>query len=66
MKLKLKVGDSVLYLARNLQHTGIITGINKDLPQWPYEVHWVNDQNTNEPEDEMLEYRKQYLEALGK
>lgn len=64
--MNLKVGDSVLYLSQKQQHTGIITAIDKDNKDWPYSVHWINDQDTSEPEDEMQEYRKQYLEALGK
>ena len=64
--MKLKVGDSVLYLHRGFQHTGVITQINIDNPNFPYEVHWINDQDTNEPEDDLQKYRKQYLEILGK
>ena len=67
--MNLKVGDSVLYLSpRNSdKHTGIITDIDSDKSNnFPYKVHWINDQDSSEPWDEMQEYRKNYIEALDK
>lgn len=69
--MKLKVGDSVLYLGdhngHKQRHTGMVLSINKDkYPHTPYSVHWINGQDTREPEDKMQKFRKQYLEILGK
>ena len=76
--MNLKVGDSVLYLSQKQQHTGIITAIDKDNTDfiteidpdtntlYRYAVHWINDQDTVENLDDIIEYRKQYLEMLGK
>jgi hypothetical protein len=52
--MNLKVGDSVLY-------------IDDDTSQlYRYEVHWINDQDTTEEYKSIIEYRKAYLEMLGK
>lgn len=65
--MNLKVGDSVLYLHRNNKHTGFITVIDPDTNTlYRYAVHWINDQDTVENLDDIIEYRKQYIEALGK
>ena len=65
--MNLKIGDSVLYLHHNSKHTGFITEIDPDINTlYRYAVHWINDQDTVENLDDIIEYRKQYLEALGK
>ena len=65
--MNLKVGDSVLYLHRNNKHTGFITEIDPDTKVlYRYAVHWINDQDTTENLDDIIEYRKNYLEALKK
>jgi len=64
--MNLKIGDSVLYYyTNNIKHTGIIMDYTpKD--DYPYHVYWVNNQWTREEYKEISEYRKFYLEALGK
>lgn len=63
--MNLKVGDSVLYLHRNNKHTGFITEIDPDTNTlYRYAVHWINDQDTVENLDDIIEYRKQYLQIL--
>jgi len=65
--MKIKVGDSVLYLCNNMPHTGFITNIDDDTEQkFRYEVHWINNQNTIEERKSIVEYRKAYLEMLNK
>lgn len=65
--MNLKVGDSVLYLHYKNNHTGFITNIDDDTSHlYRYEVHWINDQDTTEEHKSIIEYRKAYLEMLGK
>ena len=65
--MNLKVGDSVLYLNYKNTHTGFITNIDDDTSQlYRYKVHWINDQDTTEEYESIIEYRKAYLEMLGK
>lgn len=65
--MKLKVGDSVLYLHLKHQHTGIIIEIDDDVNAlYRYVVHWINDQDTTENFEDIKQYRKAYLEMLNK